>query len=142
VLVIDVRLGDSEPPMVLVADPDQRYRDALSIALVREGFRVVTASNGELAVAERARARPALILLDISLARAFTATSDAGAQRRTPVILLGTSSLTLVRDTLADECVPKPFRLRYLLTLVRRLTSDDGPGDFSGVREPRTPPGI
>ena len=35
----------SDPPLILVVDDEQSYRDALSIALQREGFLVETAAD-------------------------------------------------------------------------------------------------
>ena len=59
----------SEPPTILVVDDEQSYRDALSVALEREGFRVETAADGPEAIAKADATRPALILLDIMLPR-------------------------------------------------------------------------
>ena len=42
-----------DPPLVLVVDDEQSYRDALSVTLQREGFLVVTAADGELCILPR-----------------------------------------------------------------------------------------
>ena len=139
-------LGNKGTTTVLVADADRTYRDALTIALEREGYQVATATNAKRAVAERARVHPSLILLDASLADAYAAIDEATSQPRTPMILVGTPSRALATDGLADACVARPFRLRNLLRLVRRLIPDDGPDEVAGDREPRVPlppdPGI
>ena len=36
----------ADPPLILVVDDEQSYRDALTIALQREGFLVETAADG------------------------------------------------------------------------------------------------
>ena len=36
----------ADPPLILVVDDEQSYRDALSVALQREGFLVETAADG------------------------------------------------------------------------------------------------
>ena len=40
----------ADPPLILVVDDEQSYRDALSIALRREGFLVETAADGPEAI--------------------------------------------------------------------------------------------
>jgi CheY-like chemotaxis protein len=146
VLVDDDALGNKGAPTVLVADADRAYRDALTIALEREGYQVATATNATRTVAERTRAQPSLILLDASLADAYAAMDNATSQPRTPTIVVGTPSRALATDGLADAFVAKPFRLRDLLRLVRRLIPDDGPDEVTGDRRPRVPrppdPGI
>ena len=54
----------ADPPLILVVDDEQSYRDALSIALQREGFLVETAADGPEAIARFDATRPALVLLD------------------------------------------------------------------------------
>ena len=39
----------ADPPLVLVVDDEQSYRDALSVALQREGFLVEVAADGLVA---------------------------------------------------------------------------------------------
>ena len=41
----------ADPPLILVVDDEQSYRDALSVALQREGFLVETAADGTEAIA-------------------------------------------------------------------------------------------
>ena len=41
----------ADPPLILVVDDEQSYRDALSVALQREGFLVETAADGPEAIA-------------------------------------------------------------------------------------------
>ena len=36
----------ADPPLILVVDDEQSYRDALAVALEREGFLVETAADG------------------------------------------------------------------------------------------------
>src|SRR5262249_18713965 len=58
-----------QAPLVLVVDDEQSYRDALRIALEREGFRVEVAADGAEAIARFDAVRPALVLLDVMLPR-------------------------------------------------------------------------
>ena len=57
----------ADPPLILVVDDEQSYRDALAVALQREGFLVETAADGPEAIARFDAARPALVLLDVML---------------------------------------------------------------------------
>ena len=57
----------ADPPTILVVDDEQSYRDALSVALQREGFVVETAADGAEAIARFDACRPALVLLDVML---------------------------------------------------------------------------
>ena len=57
----------ADPPLILVVDDEQSYRDALSVALQREGFLVETAADGMEAIARFDAAKPALVLLDVML---------------------------------------------------------------------------
>ena len=55
----------STQPLVLVADDEPRITKLVSIALGGEGFRVITASDGEEALRKAEEVRPDVILLDI-----------------------------------------------------------------------------
>jgi two-component system OmpR family response regulator len=60
-------LAESVRPVVLVVDDDHGIREMVRMALVAEGYRVDTASNGDAALAVLRLARPDLVLLDISM---------------------------------------------------------------------------
>ena len=57
----------NEAPLILVVDDEQSYRDALRVALEREGFRVEVAADGVEALERFESARPSLVLLDLML---------------------------------------------------------------------------
>ena len=50
---------------ILVVDDSPTERLALTEVLTRQGYQVVTAENGEDAIAKSAEARPDLILMDV-----------------------------------------------------------------------------
>ena len=55
------RAGDrlmADPPLILVVDDEQSYRDALAVALEREGFLVEVAADGAEAIERFDAARP------------------------------------------------------------------------------------
>ena len=57
----------ADPPLILVVDDEPSYRDALAVALQREGFLVDTAADGTEAIVRFEATRPALVLLDVML---------------------------------------------------------------------------
>ena len=59
----------ADAPLILVVDDEQSYRDALRVALEREGFRVEVAADGAEALERFDAVRPALVLLDVMLPR-------------------------------------------------------------------------
>jgi DNA-binding response OmpR family regulator len=52
-------------PLVLVADDEPRITKLVAISLSEDGFRVITASNGEEALRKAEEYRPDVVLLDI-----------------------------------------------------------------------------
>jgi len=48
----------TESPLILVVDDEQSYRDALRVALEREGFRVEVAADGAEAITRFDANRP------------------------------------------------------------------------------------
>src|SRR2546428_6838567 len=119
---------------VLVVDDDPIVLDVVVRYLERDGFRTLTAADGEAARAVLERESPSLVVLDVmlpgmdglSLCRWIRATSDL------PVILLtarGEEADRIVGLELgADDYVTKPFSPRGLAprlgtVLLRRLSA-------------------
>ena len=77
-------------PLVLVADDEPRITKLVSIALSEEGFRVVTASGGEEALAKAEEIRPDIVLLDIVMPDldGIEVMRQLRERRPVPVILL------------------------------------------------------
>ncbi len=119
--------GGGSAATVLVVEDDQTLLSTLSYNLRREGFRVLTATDGEagLATARREGNNLDVIVLDIMLPgmsgfqvlRQLRTTSDI------PVLLLSARGEEQDKvDGLelgADDYVVKPFALRELLARVR-----------------------
>src|SRR5437899_11026412 len=112
---------------VLVVDDDPIVLDVVVRYLERDGFRTLTAADGETARALLERESPSLVVLDVmlpeidglSLCRWIRASSDL------PVILLtarGEEADRIVGLELgADDYVTKPFSPRELATRVRTV---------------------
>ena len=115
----------ADPPLILVVDDEQSYRDALLVALEREGFRVEVASDGVEALERFESARPALVLLDVMLPRVSGVDVCREIRKRSQVPIIMVTARNAEIDAVvgleigADDYVTKPFRLRELVARVR-----------------------
>jgi len=126
-----------EPPVILVVDDEESYRDALSVALEREGFRVVTAADGAEALEQFERSQPSLVLLDVMLPQmsGIDVCRELRTRSQVPIIMVtardGEIDAVVGLEVGADDYVTKPFRLRELVARVRaamrRSPRSDGP---------------
>jgi len=127
---------------ILVVEDEPEMRMLLSDNLTDEGYHVIAVEDAESALAQIARHRPALILLDVMLPRmtGFELLHHLRAHElHTPVIVLTAraeeSDRIIGLDLGADDYVTKPFSLRELFARVRaQLRRDDwdhaAPGEF------------
>jgi len=115
----------AESPLILVVDDEQSYRDALRVALEREGFRVETAADGADAIEKFDACKPALVLLDVMLPRISGVDVCRELRTRSQVPIIMVTARTAEIDAVvglevgADDYVTKPFRLRELVARVR-----------------------
>jgi putative two-component system response regulator len=115
---------------ILLVDDDAAYRKLMVGLLRAQGFEVVTAGNGEEALAEFARHEPDLVLLDVDmpLLNGFEVCrklKQKPESRLTPVVLVTGLAATEDRirglDAGADDFLSKPVDRNELLARVRSL---------------------
>ena len=131
-------------PLVLVADDEPRITKLVAISLSEDGFRVITASNGEEALRKAEEYRPDVVLLDIVMPDidGIEVMGQLREGRAVPVILLTAKGSTADKakglDLGADDYIAKPFhpdelaaRIRAVL---RRSTGASSPAGIVRVR--------
>jgi two-component system response regulator RegX3 len=133
----------ADPPLILVVDDEQSYRDALSVALQREGFSVDTAADGVEAIDRFEASRPSLVLLDVMLPKVsgIDVCREIRSRSRVPIIMVTARNAEIDAvvglEVGADDYVSKPFRLRELIARVRaalrRIPSNDDDDEISSV---------
>ena len=139
-------------PIILVVDDEASYREALSVALHREGFAVDLAADGIEALERFSALRsadasaPALVLLDVMLPRmsGIDVCREIRSSSDVPIIMVTARDSEL--DTVvglevgADDYVTKPYRVRELVariraTMRRAPASDSGRHNGADVEE-------
>jgi two-component system OmpR family response regulator len=112
---------------VLVVEDDQTLRDVLKYNLVKEGYAVVTATNGLEAVNLAHARQPGLIILDLMLPQ-MSGLEVCRVLRKdmiVPILMLTAKAEELDKivglEVGADDYVTKPFSMRELLARVRAI---------------------
>jgi DNA-binding response OmpR family regulator len=115
---------------ILVVDDDAKIVRLVRTYLERDGFSVVTASDGPGALDAIETHQPALVVLDLMLPeidgraviRAVRRDDEAG---RTPILVLSARSSTIDRiaglEDGADDYLPKPFSPAELVLRVKSI---------------------
>jgi CheY-like chemotaxis protein len=132
----------SEPKfLILVVDDSVDNVAVISLDLQQQGYRVVTASNGEEAVTVATQMLPNLILMDINLPEldglgATRRIRETDALREVPIVALtafGTEGFQRAAyDAGISGYLTKPIDFDRLHLLIARLLSPSGSGNLTG----------
>ena len=109
------RCIDVDPPVVLVVDDEQSYRDALTVALQREGFIVETAADGPEGDREvRRRRRRRAARRDATHMSGVDVCRELRTRSQVPIIMVTARNAEIDAvvglEVGADDYVTKPFR--------------------------------
>ena len=128
--------------LILVVDDSADNVAMLSLNLQQEGYRVVTATNGEEAVSVAAYTMPNLILMDISMPRldglgATRRIREDLALRNIPIIAVtafGTEGFQRAAyDVGVSGYLTKPLDFARMHQLIARLLAPGGSGNLAGL---------
>ncbi len=118
----------SPPGPILIVDDDDGIQAFLSVALTSEGYDVITAPNGAVALELASRYHPQLIYLDMYMpimnGWAFVNAYEKLPVDHAPIIAASANVLSTTSLTGVVAFLPKPFDLDELLSLVKRYASD------------------
>ena len=112
-------------PLILVVDDEESILKLLRVNLGRDGYELVTASNGESAPELLQERRPDLVILDIMMPGldGFQVLGLIRQRSNVPVIMLtARGERTTLRDALvlgADDYVTKPFSMSVLAARIK-----------------------
>ena len=115
----------NDKPLILIVDDEPQIRRLLTVTLEANGYRVLSAVNGQEGMVLAAQHKPALVILDIGLP---DSSGQAVLQRlrewsTAPVIVLSVrddeKGKVAALDAGADDYVTKPFNTDELLARVR-----------------------
>ncbi len=114
-------------PSILLVDDEPMIIDSLAYSLRREGFEVVTATEGTQALSIFDSAHPDLVILDIRLPGMDGLEVCRRLRSHSPVPIIMLTALGNEMDRVvglevgADDYIPKPFSFRELLARVRSV---------------------
>jgi CheY-like chemotaxis protein len=145
--------GSDQLRAVLAADPESKYLilvvddsadnvAMMSLALQQQGYRVVTATNGEEAISVATCTLPNLILMDISMPQldglgATRRIREKEELRNVPVIAVtahGTEGFQRAAyDVGVSGYLTKPIDFGRMYQLIARLLAPGGSGNLTGL---------
>jgi two-component system response regulator RegX3 len=112
---------------VLLVEDEESYIDAVTLGLVREGFVVQVARDGNEALRLFEALRPDVVLLDVMLpgVSGIDVCRELRSRSDVPIILVtarsGEIDTVVGLEVGADDYITKPYRLRELAARVRAV---------------------
>lgn len=131
----------TEGPLVLVIDDEVQIRRFLKISLETNGYRVHETARGGEGLAEAARLRPDLIVLDLGLpdVEGVDVLRRLREWTQVPVVVLSVRASEeekiALLDAGADDYLTKPFGVGELLARLRTAARHNQPASESPVIE-------
>ena len=135
---------DDSKKKILIVDDEPSIQDLLVFNLEKEGYKTITASDGEEGVAVALSQNPDLILLDVMLPKADGLTVCKRIRQtlsKTPIIMLSAKGEEIDKilglEIGADDYMTKPFSVRELIARVKanlRKVEQNDELSASGVR--------
>jgi len=115
------------PPLIFVVDDEPKVARLARDYLEKNGFRVLTAGDGQSALATARREKPDLIVLDLMLPQIDGREVCRILRRESDVPIIMLTALSEEIDQVtgleigADDYITKPFSVRTLVARVRAL---------------------
>lgn len=131
-----------ENKKILIVDDDENICELLRLYLDKDGFKTVTASDGEEAIEKAKKENPDLILLDIMLPKldGWQVCREIRKDSDVPIIMITAKGETFDRilglELGADDYVPKPFDAKEVIARIRavlRRSTDQNAKDIKEV---------
>jgi two-component system phosphate regulon response regulator PhoB len=122
-------------PKILIVEDDFDTRYGLSLSLKTEGYEVVTAADGECALAVASQEKPDLIITDISMPRLNGVELTRRIKRKKetagiPILAITAYGQTTIKNVLsagASACAKKPLVVTEFLPQIRSLLTQNVP---------------
>ncbi len=117
---------------VLVADDDKNICELLRLYLVKEGFQVVLAGDGEEALARFSAEAPDIILLDVMMPRldGWQVCREIRKKSECPIIMITAKGETFDKvlglELGADDYVVKPFETKEIVARIKAVMRRTG----------------
>ena len=142
--VTNTNTYDDSKKKILIVDDEPSIQDLLVFNLEKEGYKTITASDGEEGVSLALSQNPDLILLDVMLPKADGLTVCKRIRQtlsKTPIIMLSAKGEEIDKilglEIGADDYMTKPFSVRELIARVKanlRKVEQNDELSASGVR--------
>lgn len=124
----------------LIVDDDRVLADLVAFTLQREGFEVIKAYNGEMALKRWQDDQPELVVLDVNLpdTDGFALCRQMRQEADTPIIMLTVrgddDDVVQGLELGADDYIHKPFSPRQLVARIQAVLRRTGKSPVPAVR--------
>ncbi|MGE5576563.1 MAG: response regulator transcription factor [Syntrophothermus sp.] len=112
---------------ILVADDEKKITEVVKAYLEQEGFKVLVAHDGEIALSQARNVKPDMVILDLMLPRKSGEEVCRALRQESDVPILMLTAKTAEEDRVhglsigADDYLTKPFSPRELVARVRAI---------------------